>query len=88
MASRVSAPIAAPQPSMTAGLATTVFTLVIIAVTKSTSRSRRRGIAITVIEYRTVDRNAPIRLPIARKTAPSRVEKTAATRLSSELKLW
>ena len=58
-ATRTASVTTMPQPSMTTGLAATVLTLVIMAVTKSASRSSRNGMAITVTENRTSARAAP-----------------------------
>ena len=76
MATSVSAPTTAPQPSITAGLLVTDLMLVIMAVMKSMSLSMSSGMAITVRENRMLASTAPLTLPTAMKSQPSGVEKT------------
>ena len=66
----------AAQPIIGTGLVTTARTLVIIAVTKSTSRSSSSGNDTTVSENRISDSAAPTALPMARNTSPSLVVST------------
>ena len=61
----------AAQPTIGTGLMTTARTLVIIAVTKSTSRSSSSGNDTTVSENRISESAAPIMLPTIRKISPS-----------------
>ena len=58
------------------GFIATALTLVIMAVTKSTSRSSTSGNDTTEIENRSADRNAPTMLPTTRNIRPSVVVKT------------
>ena len=66
----------AAQPIIGSGLVTTARTLVIIAVTKSTSRSSSSGNDTTVSENRISDSAAPTALPMARNNSPSLVVST------------
>src|SRR5689334_18903619 len=68
--------ISAAQPINGSGLVTTARTLVIIAVTKSTSRSSSSGNDTTVSENRISDSAAPTALPMARNSSPSLVVST------------
>ena len=68
--------ISAAQPIIGSGLVTTARTLVIIAVTKSTSRSSSSGNDTTVSENKISDSAAPTALPIARNSRPSLVVST------------
>ena len=61
------------QPIIGTGLATTARTLVIMAVTKSTSRSSNSGNDTTVSENKISDSTAPSMLPATRKARPSLV---------------
>src|SRR5450756_2017825 len=66
----------AAQLIIGSGLVTTARTLVINAVTKSTSRSSSSGNDTTVSENRISDSAAPTALPMARNTSPSLVVST------------
>src|SRR6202158_2444872 len=66
----------AAQPIIGTGLATTARTLVIIAVTKSTSRSSSSGNDTTVSENKISDSAAPTALPMTRNHSPSLVVST------------
>ncbi len=88
MATRVSAPITAPQPSMTMGLIRTVFIEVIMAVTKSMSLSISKGMAITVSENRKLASSAPATEPTKRNSAPSGVVTTTAAISSNDRVAW
>src|SRR6185295_9524004 len=68
--------MSAAQPIIGSGLVTTARTLVIIAVTKSTSRSSSSGNDTTVSENNISDSAAPTALPMARNNSPSLVVST------------
>src|SRR5664279_804166 len=66
----------AAHPIIGPGLVTTARTLVIMAVTQSTSRSSSSGNDTTVSENRISDSAAPTALPMARNSSPSLVVST------------
>src|SRR6267142_4307281 len=78
----------AAHPIIGTGFITTARTLVIIAVTQSTSRSSNSGNDTTVSENRISDSAAPTALPMARNSRPSLVVSTTvmnSRRLENEV---
>ena len=92
--------IIAAQVSMTPGFSLTTRREVIMAVTKSLSRSSSIGMATTVTVNKTADRKAPTHVPMARKVQPSGVKKMMVrnpsksenedpcNRIASQSRIW